>query len=79
VKKVPKKKAKTTEEHLQVIEFLLAGQLLERKPDIKQVAKVIGVGDDVITGMFPATIPKKRSKQAQDGSKHNIDGSQNAQ
>jgi hypothetical protein len=40
---MPKKKAKTAEEHLQILEYLLAAILLGRKPNVHQVAKVLGI------------------------------------
>ena len=47
------KKIKTTEEHLQTIEYLLAGLLLKKEIDIKKVAKIIGRSDKTLTSMYP--------------------------
>ena len=47
------KKIKTNEEHLQTIEYLLAGLLLKKEVDVKKVAKIIGCSDNVITGLYP--------------------------
>ena len=40
-------------EHLKRIEYLLAGILLGRKPNVKQVAKAIKVSDNILTSIFP--------------------------
>jgi len=53
------KKNKTTEEHLQTIEYLLAGLLLKKEADIKKVAKIIGCSDKTLTSMYPE---KRRGK-----------------
>lgn len=47
------KKIKTTEEHLQTIEYLLAGLLLKKEVDVKKVAKIIGCSDKILTNMYP--------------------------
>jgi len=47
------KKIKTTEEHLQTIEYLLAGLLLKKDVDIKKVAKIIECSDKTLTRMYP--------------------------
>lgn len=53
------KKIKTVEEHLQTIEYLLAGILLKRDVGVQQVAKIIGCDNSVITSMYPQNKPKK--------------------
>ena len=50
---MPKKKPRTVEEHLEVIEILLAGVLLDRKPSVKQVAKIIGIDNAKLGGLLP--------------------------
>ena len=52
------KKIKTTEEHLQIIQYLLAGLLLKKDVDVKKVAKIIGCSDRTITALYPSK--KKR-------------------
>lgn len=47
------KKVKTPEEHLQTIEYLLAGLLLKKEVDVKKVAKIIGCSDRTLTAMYP--------------------------
>ena len=47
------KKNKTTEEHLQTIEYLLAGLLLKKEVDIKKVAKIMGCSDKTLTSIYP--------------------------
>jgi hypothetical protein len=47
------KKTKTVEEHLEVIENLLVGIILKRKPNVKELAKIIGISDNRITEMYP--------------------------
>jgi len=47
------KKIKTSEEHLQNVEYLLAAILLKKEVNIKQVAKVIGCSDNTLTALFP--------------------------
>jgi len=47
------KKPKTVEEHLEIIENLLAGVILKRTPNVKQVAKIMGVSDDELTRLYP--------------------------
>ena len=54
-------KNKTQEEHLQDIKYLLAGILLDKKPNIKEVAKVIGCSDKTLTKLYPER--KGKSKQ----------------
>lgn len=54
------KKVKSVEEHLEAIELLVAGLLLDNRPDVKTVAKIIGVSDNVLTELFPAS--KNRNK-----------------
>ena len=47
------KKTKTVEEHLQTVEYLLAGLLLKKDVDVKKVAKIMGCSDNVITALYP--------------------------
>jgi len=54
------KKIKTQEEHLQTIEYLLAGLLLKKDVDVKKVAKIIGCSDNVLTELYPE---KKKGKK----------------
>lgn len=58
------KKIKTTEEHLQTIEYLLAGLLLKKEVDVKKVAKIIGCSDKILTAMYP-----ERRRGKKDGKK----------
>jgi hypothetical protein len=59
VKEMPKK-SKRIEEHLQSIEYLLAGILLKKETDIKKVGKIIGCSDKVLTNLYPG---KKKSRR----------------
>jgi len=54
------KKSKKIEEHLQTIEYLLAGILLKKEVDIKKVAKIIGCSDKTLTTIYPQ---KKRGNK----------------
>ena len=47
------KKVKTVEEHLEIIENLLVGIILKRKPNVKELAKILGVSDNKLTEMYP--------------------------
>jgi hypothetical protein len=47
------KKVKKIEEHLEIIENLLVGILLDRKPSVKELAKIVGISDRRITEMYP--------------------------
>lgn len=58
------KKIKTQEEHLQTIEYLLAGILLKKDVDMRKVAKIIGCSDNILTTLYPE---KKKGKK--DGKK----------
>ena len=53
------KKSKTQEEHLQDIKYLLAAILLNKKPNIKEVAKAAGCSDKTLTKLFPERKAKK--------------------
>jgi hypothetical protein len=55
------KKIKKVEDHLEIIENLLAGIILNRKPDVKILAKIMGVSDTKITKMYPK--PKQKKDQ----------------
>lgn len=47
------KKNKTRDEHLQTIEFLLAGLLMKKEVDVKKVARIIGCSDKTLTAIYP--------------------------
>jgi len=47
------KKNMTVEEHLQVVEYLLAGVLLKKEVGVKKVAKVLGCSDKTLTALYP--------------------------
>ena len=55
------KKNKETEEHLQDIKYLLAGILLDKKPNIKEVAKIMGCSDKTLTKLFPENKKKQKN------------------
>lgn len=57
------KKIKTQEEHLQTIEFLLAGLLMKKEVDIKKVAKIIGCSDNILTALYPEKKKGKNGKK----------------
>lgn len=59
---MPKKK-KTSEEHLEIIELLLAGILLKRDVDVKKVAKIIGCSDKKLTEIYPEKSSKKNKRE----------------
>jgi hypothetical protein len=65
--KIPKKTRKV-EEHLEIIEALLAGIILKRTPNVKQVAKIIGVSDNELTELYP------RSRKRGDGANEDNEG-----
>ena len=48
------KKIKSVEEHLVDIKYLLVGILLNRKPSVKEVAKIVGCSDKKISELYPA-------------------------
>jgi len=52
------KKTKTVEDHLEIIENLLAGIILKRSPNVKQVAAIMGVSDVKLTGLYPRSSKK---------------------
>jgi hypothetical protein len=54
------KKTKTPEEHAKTIEYLLAGLLLKRDVNLKQVAKIIGCHTNILTKMYPERNRKKK-------------------
>jgi hypothetical protein len=60
------KKNKEIEDHLQDIKFLLAGILLNKRPNIKEVAKVIGCSDKMLTKLYPEN-NKKKSRESKNG------------
>lgn len=47
------KKNKELEDHLMDIKYLLAGILLNRKPNLKEVAKIVGCSDKTLTKIYP--------------------------
>jgi DNA-binding Xre family transcriptional regulator len=47
------KKTKTVGEHLEIIEKLLAGIILKRSPNVKELAKIMGVSSDRLTELYP--------------------------
>jgi len=51
--------SKGIEKELRAIKFLLAGMLLKRNPNIKEVAKVIGCSDNTLTALYPGNKSKK--------------------
>lgn len=57
------KKNKEIEEHLEEIKYLLAGILLNKKPNIKEVAKAIGCSDKTLTKLFPERNKKGKIKE----------------
>jgi hypothetical protein len=57
------KKAKTVEEHLEIIENMLAGIILERTPNVKELAKIMGVSSDRLTELYP--VSKKKEEEAE--------------
>ncbi len=60
------KKPKNVEDHLKTVQILLVGLLLkeEPKPDVKKLAKLIGMSDDVITDLYPQRKTKKSRTKA---------------
>jgi len=53
------KKTKNMEDHLQSIEYLLAGIMLKREANIKNIAKIIGCSDTKLTELYPQKKKKK--------------------
>lgn len=47
------KKVKTQEEHLQTIEYLLAGLLLKRDVDVNKLARIIGCSSKTLSEIYP--------------------------
>jgi hypothetical protein len=64
------KKTKSAEDSLRDIQVLLAGLLLkeEPKPDVKKLAKLIGVDDTTISQLFPQRKGKKKDSSVGDSS-----------
>jgi len=56
------KKNKEIEDRLKTIEFLLAGILLGKKTNLKNVAKIIGCSDKVLTKLYPEKKLDKKDK-----------------
>ncbi len=60
---------KEVEDHLKIIEYLLAGIILKREPNIKEVAKIIGCSDTVLSAMYPGRkLKNSKLKQEEDAS-----------
>lgn len=57
------KKIKDNEEHLQTIEYLLAGILLGKKPTVKEVSKIIGCSDKRLSKLYPEKKVKKSGRK----------------
>jgi len=57
-------KNKGVEEHLRKIEYLLAGILLKKDSNLKQVAKIIKCSDKTLTKLFPER--KKKDGKTED-------------
>ncbi len=57
------KKSKDIEGRLQTIEYLLAGLLLGKKPTVKEVSKIVGCSDNVLTKLFPEKKVKKSGRK----------------
>ena len=57
------KKNKELEDRLQTIEYLLAGILLKREPNIKEVAKIIGCSDNILSALYPGKKKIKNGKK----------------
>ena len=55
------KKIKKVEDHLQIIEYLLAGILLKRELETKKVAKILGVRNKKLTSLYPKRKRKKKN------------------
>jgi len=49
-------------EELKRIQHLLAGILLKRTPTVKEVAKIMGCSDNVISKLYPEKKKKKNDK-----------------
>lgn len=60
------KKTKKVEDHLEIIENLLAGIILKRNPKVKQLAKIMGVSDKELTRLYPRT---KKGEEAEETEK----------
>lgn len=58
------KKIKTQEEHLQTIEYLLAGLLLKRDVEVNKLARIIGCSSKILSQMYP-----EKKKGAKNGKK----------
>ena len=67
------KKIKDNEKRLETIEYLLAGILLGKKPNIKEVAKIIGCSDNVLTKLYPEKKVKKVAENKMEGKSKNLE------
>jgi DNA-binding Xre family transcriptional regulator len=56
------RKIKDAEERLQTIEYLLAGILLDKKPTLKELSKIIGCSDNILSKLYPEKKVKKNAK-----------------
>lgn len=54
------KKNKEIDDHLMDIKYLMARILLDRKPNVKEVAKIIGCSDNMLTELYPNKTKKKK-------------------
>ena len=61
------KKPKKIEDHLEIIENLLAGIILKRTPNVKQVASIMGISSDKLTELYPHS--KKKGEDAEENEK----------
>lgn len=57
------KKIKDAEDRLKTIELLLAGILLKRQPNVKEVAKIVGCSDVLLSELYPDKTGKKNGKK----------------
>ncbi len=59
------KKPKTTDDRLDITAYLLAGLLLKRKPNVNEVAKILGVAPSKLVEMFPEKEKKGRQEESE--------------
>jgi len=57
------KKIKDSEDRLKTIEYLLAGILLGKKPTMREVAKIMGCSDSVLSELYPEKKVKKSGRK----------------
>lgn len=70
MRKLSKKNKKTIEEHLEIIENLLAGILLKEDYGVKKIAKVIGISNTKITKLYPQK--KKKSNKTKENTTQQV-------